>query len=297
VSDQPDHIPVLPQAVYDALTPVIRERWVDCTLGLGGHAELLLKATPPESRLIGLDVDPRNLTRSAQRLSPFSDRIHLLQNNFGELDSLLGELEIAAVDAVLADLGVSSNQIDDVEMGLSFDRDGPLDMRLDPGLTKTAADLVNSLPERALADLIYIESQEPFSRKIAKRICESRRRARITRTAELARLVSQAVGGRRGRIHPATKTFMALRIAVNEERAALDALLAASRRRVRPGGRVAIISFHSGEDRRVKEAFRTWAHDGEFRLVTRRPVVAEETEMRQNPRSRSARLRVAVRCA
>lgn len=292
----PEHLPVLSAAVVEHLAPVIQSAWVDCTTGLGGHAAALLAATPANAQMVGLDVDPANLATAAGRIAPFQTRVRLVQRNFAELGEVLDELGLPAVDAILADLGVSSNQISRPEMGLSFDRDGPLDMRLDAGLEATAADLVNTLPERELADLIYIQSQEPHSRRIAKRICAARRRARITRTVELARIVAGAFGSRRGRIHPATRTFMALRIAVNGESAALKALLATALARLRPGGRLGVISFHSGEDRVVKLAMRQWAADGAFRRVTRRPIVANDDEIRQNPRSRSARLRVAERC-
>jgi 16S rRNA (cytosine1402-N4)-methyltransferase len=289
------HTPVLGAALVDQLLPVIRESWVDATTGLGGHAAMFLEATPDSARLIAIDVDPRNLAIAQTRLAAHAGRIAFEADSFRRLPDVLKRVDLPRVDAILADLGIASNQLDNPDIGLSFDRDGPLDMRLDPALDVTAADLVNDLPEKQLADLIYIESQEPRSRKIAKRIGQARRIARIATTRELAQIVTEAVGGRRGRIHPATRTFMALRMAVNDEGGALDDLLKAAPDLLRPGGRLAIISFHSGEDRRVKLDFRTRARNGQYRLITKRPIVADQNERRANPRSRSAKLRVAER--
>jgi 16S rRNA (cytosine1402-N4)-methyltransferase len=295
IPDPEGHVPVLPGPVTDLLTPVFNAAGVDCTVGLGGHARLLLAAAPPAARLLALDIAPENLRRATEGLADFSGRVLFVQANFRDLDAALANAGIDAVDFILADLGVSSNQIASPHLGLSFDIDAPLDMRLDPDLPRTAADLVNRLPEADLANLLYLEAQEGHSRKIAKRICRARVAARISRTSELARLVVQAVGRGRGRIHPATRTFMALRIAVNRETEALDALLASAPDRLRPGGRMAVISFHSGEDRRVKVAFRQRAQSGGFRPLTRRPIVADADELRTNPRSRSAKLRVLER--
>lgn len=289
------HIPVMPVEVAGALRPVIHSAWLDCTLGQGGHAELLLQSTPPTARLIGLDMDPENLASVAERLSPFSGRFHLVHANFAHAAQALRDAGVERVDALLADLGVSTNQIFDVQRGLSFDRDGPLDMRLDPREPLTAADLVNGMRESELADLFYVEAQERHSRRISKRICEARRRSRIRTTGQLAEIVARALGGRRGKLHPATRVFMALRIAVNRERENLAALLETAPRLLRAGGRVAVISFHSGEDRRVKEDFRSHAASGFYRLLTKRPWMPGDEETRANPASRSAKLRVAER--
>lgn len=302
-AETPDggHVPVLRDAIVSLLAPVIQRVWVDGTIGRAGHAAALFAAAGGDARLIGLDVDPDNIRHSAGVLTAQSGRTRLIQANFAKLDEVLSEAGVLSggkegtVDAILADLGVSTNQIFDPSRGLSFDRDGPLDMRLDPTLTTTAADLVNGLGESELADLLYIEAQEHLSRKISKRICQARRNARLATTGHLARVVEQAVGGRRGRLHPATRTFMALRRAVNEEGANLAALLRAAPRWLRPGGRLAIISFHSGEDRCVKEDFRQRASAGIYHLLTRRPLTADDAEARNNPASRSAKLRVAER--
>lgn len=293
----PGHVPVLLAEVLDALVPVARECIVDCTLGLAGHAAALLERTPPAVRLIGLDADSSNLAIARERLSGFGERVHLIAANFSELSAVLASIGVREVDAILADLGLSSNQLADAARGFSFEHDGPLDMRLDPSTGQTAADLLATLGEAELANLLYVQSQEARSRRIARAICAARRTGRINSTAMLARLVSDAVGARggRSRIHPATRTFMALRIAVNREPESLAALLRQARDALRRGGRLAIISFHSGEDRLVKEDFRRRSRAGEYALLTKRPLTAGRAEQRTNPRSRSAKLRVAER--
>jgi len=212
---------------------------------------------------------------------------------------VLDDLGIETVDAIVADLGASSNQIDDPRRGFSFQADGPLDMRLDDRLTENAADLVNRLRESELADLIYQYSQERFSRRIAKRICAARRARRITSTAHLAHVVASAMGvdpgSRASRIHPATRTFLALRAAVNREMSCLGSLLDQAPHRLSRGGRVAVISFHSTEDRVVKKDFLKHRSEGVYKVVTKKPITAGSMERRTNPRARSAKLRVAER--
>ncbi|MEE8171173.1 MAG: 16S rRNA (cytosine(1402)-N(4))-methyltransferase RsmH [Phycisphaerae bacterium] len=293
--DVVEHEPVLTTHIVDRLAPVIGRLWVDATLGLGGHAAALLEVTPSSAKLVAFDVDARNLNRARERLTAWSGRVNLVRANFADLAETLDAISGSPVDAILADLGPSNNQLLDPQIGLSFDRDAPLDMRLDERLTETAAELVNHLPESRLADLLYVESQEPRSRRIARAICSARRDAPIGSSGLLARIVARAVGGRRGRIHPATLTFLALRRTVNREGAALDALLQSAPLRLRTGGRIAVISFHSGEDRVVKSSFRAWAERGVLRILTRRPVTADAVERRRNRRSRSAKLRVAER--
>ena len=269
---------------------------VDCTLGLAGHATDFLTRCP-EARLIGLDVDESNLKTAAEKLSPFGDRARLVRSNFAAVADVVAAQGWGRADAVLADLGVSSNQIADPTRGLSFEVDAPLDMRLDSRLKTTAADLVNTLSEGELSDLLYFQSQERHSRRISKRICQARRQGRINSTVMLARLVASAVGedpdSHRHRIHPATRTFMALRMAVNRETESLSALLTAVPSVLAPHGRVGIISFHSIEDRIVKEDFRGHAREGRYALITPKPVTAGDDECERNPRSRSAKLRVA----
>lgn len=292
----PSHLPVLPEQICEIFRSVPGDCTVDCTLGLGGHTRLLL-AGSPNLQVIGLDADPDNLSLAQNSLSKFSDRLRLVNANFRDLATVLSELKVGKIGGILADLGVSSNQIANPDRGLSFDLDGPLDMRLDRDQHPTAADLVNGLPEGELADLLYLQGGETRSRRIAKRICQARRQGRINSTVMLARLVSAAVGqdpdSRRSRIHPATKTFMALRISVNRELESLQKMLEQAPGCLLPGGRIAVISFHSGEDRVVKENFRTRSREGIYRVLTPKPLTAESDEVESNPRSRSAKLRAA----
>jgi 16S rRNA (cytosine1402-N4)-methyltransferase len=290
------HVSVLPAEVLAALDPQPGQVLVDATVGAGGHARLLAGRLGPGGRLIGLDQDPAVLERARPRLEGLP--VTLVHGNFEGLRAELDRLGVEAVDGVLADLGVCSDQLDDPARGLSFSQPGPLDMRLDPGAGETAGDLLRRLNERDLADLIYEYGEERFSRRIARKIVEVRRRQPLRTTEELADLVRRCVprppraGRRKPPIDPATRVFQALRIAVNRELDALDAFLRDLPRCVRPGGRAAVISFHSLEDRRVKNAFRereTWE------ALTRKPVQAGEEEVRDNPRARSARLRAAVR--
>jgi len=275
------------------------ETVVDCTIGLGGHGALFAKALGPSGMLVGLDVDPNNLKTAAGRLAGAPCRVDLIRANFAQVQDVLASLNLELVDVLFADLGISSTQLADAARGFSFQQEGPLDMRMDPDLTVTAGALVNRLKERDLADLIFHFSQEPASRRIARKICEVRRDGRITTTGKLAATVAEAVGvdprSRRSKIHPATRTFMALRIAVNEELKNLDTLLAAAPGILRPGGRFGIISFHSLEDKPIKLDFRKRKSENTYRVVTPKPVTAEEDERERNPRSRSAKLRVAAR--
>ena len=293
--DAAGHMPVLAAEVTAALLETDPTVVVDCTLGRGGHAEQLLRASP-RLRLIGLDVDKGNLAFAQARLAEFGDRFTARQANFTALSAVLEEIGVVA-DGILADLGISSNQLADAGRGLSFEADGPLDMRLDPRLRVTAADLVNSLGEGALSDLLWQNAQERHSRRIAKRICQARRQGRIQSTMQLARLVAAATGQSGGyqKIHPATRTFMALRMAVNRELESLAAMLSDAPDCLSPGGRICVISFHSGEDRIVKDRFREEAAAGRYRILTKKPIVSNEAERAENPRSRSAKLRIAER--
>lgn len=290
MSPQPEsrHVPVLLEETLQLLDPQPGEIWVDCTLGGAGHATKIVEKLGIAGRLIGFDQDATMLDRARARLAGFP--VTLVHANFEQVGDVLMNLGLEAVDGIVADLGFASDQMDDPERGLSFREDGPLDMRLDPAGGQTAADLVNSLSEQALADVFYEYGEERKSRWVAKRIIEYRKEKRLERTAELADLVRRCVP-RSGNIDPATRVFQALRIAVNDELGALDRLLASLPKCVRPGGRVGIISFHSLEDRRVKLAFKR----AEWGAVTKKPVTASEPETRQNPRSRSAKLRVAKR--
>lgn len=289
------HVPVLLDEVLALLAPCKRGVLVDCTLGLGGHASAILRAWEGEGCLIGMDVDEDNLRLAKQNLSEFGDRVRLFHANFGELPAVLAEVGATGVDAILADLGVASTHLDQAQRGFSFQADGPLDMRMDNRLGRTAADLVNTMDETSLADLIYEYGQERYSRRVARAIVQARMQRHISRTRELADIVMKAMppAVRRSRtgVHPATRTFQALRIAVNDELGVLDRLLANLPAVLNPGGRAAIISFHSLEDKRVKLSFNAWAETGTARRLTKKPIVATDDEVARNPRSRSAKLR------
>jgi 16S rRNA (cytosine1402-N4)-methyltransferase len=291
----PRHVSVLPSEVLNLLQPAPGQVVVDATAGAGGHARLLAERVAPGGRVIALDQDPAMLELARPRLEGLP--VTLVHANFDRLREVLDELGVGAADAVLADLGVCSDQLDAADRGLSFQQDGPLDMRLDPTQGEPAAALVRRLNERDLADLIYHYGEERFSRRIARRIVETRQRAPLETTGQLADLVRRCVPRPRNRRHtidPATRVFQALRIAVNDELGALDRLLAALPRCVRPGGRAAVISFHSLEDRRVKQAFRERSL---WEVLTAKPIQATEEELRDNPRARSAKLRTARRKA
>ena len=272
--------------------------YIDATVGLGGHSYEIAKRLGALGHLIGLDKDPAALERAGVRLrvSRVSEseadwpEITLLQRSFAEIAK--GH-KAATVDGILADIGVSSLQLDDAARGFSFQADGPLDMRMDPRGERTAEQVVNHLDERQLADVIYEFGEERRSRRIARAICRSRP---IRSTAHLAEVISAAarpMNQAERRIHPATKTFQALRIFVNRELEDLQALLSAAPRILKPGGRVVVISFHSLEDRIVKDAFREGASQGYFSVLTKKPVTATEEESDRNPRARSAKLRAA----
>ncbi|MCH7591694.1 MAG: 16S rRNA (cytosine(1402)-N(4))-methyltransferase RsmH [Planctomycetes bacterium] len=298
--DEPiGHTPVLTRVVRELLAVRPGETVVDATLGLGGHARLFADAIGETGTLVGLDADARSIEEARPRLESASCRVELVQANFADLAEVLESLGLNRVDVLFADLGLNSCQLDEAERGFSFQSDGPLDMRMSSDQRETASDLVNRLKERELADLLYYNAQEFASRRIARWICNVRRDGRITTTARLSEVVCRAVGvdpkSRRSKIHPATKTFLALRIAVNRESQCLNALLAAAPALLRPGGRIGVIAFHSGEDKPVKVDFRERKKEGVYEIVTKKPVIADAEERRSNPRSRSAKLRVAIR--
>ena len=271
---------------------------VDATIGLAGHAQLLLESIGPQGLLIGLDADAETLELASRKLGS-DDRCRLFHANFENLEQVLREAGVTTVDTVLADLGISSPQLDDSSRGFSFTQDGPLDMRIDRQARTTAAELVNGLSQSELADLIYEHGQERASRRIARAIHQARRENRITRTGELSdivcRALKQAPDHHRGKIHPATRTFMALRIAVNRELEALERFVQTLPNILKPGGRAGVISFHSLEDGICKKAFRKMKADDLVELVTKKPVTSSTEERRSNPRSRSAKLRVIQR--
>jgi 16S rRNA (cytosine1402-N4)-methyltransferase len=284
--------------VLEHLAPERGGVFLDCTVGLGGHARALLEAGA--SRLVGLDRDTAALAEAAVVLKPYQDRVELVHADYRELNDVLDTRGVAAVDGLLADLGVSSMQLDEPGRGFSFRRDEPLDMRMDTTTGQTAADAIRAANERTLADVIYEFGEERHARRIARAIVEARTRGGIDSTGRLAEVVRRAVP-RKGdsRIDPATRTFQALRIWINRELDGLDLFLTHAARRLRPGGRLAVITFHSLEDRIVKHTLRALQAAGEAGLTvrTKRPVVPSEAEIERNPRARSAKLRAAERAA
>ena len=286
------HVPVLLKEAIDFLAIKRGGMYIDATVGLGGHSLEIAKRLGAPGHLIGLDKDPAALAIAREKLTGDDwPEITLLQRSFAEIAK--GH-KPATIDGILADIGVSSLQLDNAARGFSFQADGPLDMRMDPRGERTAEQVVNHLDERQLADVIYEFGEERRSRRIARAICRSRP---IRSTAHLAEVISAAarpMNQAERRIHPATRTFQALRIFVNRELEDLQALLAAAPRILKPGGRVVVISFHSLEDRIVKDAFREGANkDKHFRVLTKKPVTATELESDRNPRARSAKLRAA----
>ena len=292
------HVPVLTTEALAFLRPERGGLFVDCTVGLGGHAEALLEAGA--TRILGLDRDTQALTSARARLASYGDRVELVHADFRSVDAVLGGRGIETVDGALADLGVSSLQFEGPGRGFSFQRDEPLDMRMDTTRGETAADLVGRSNERELADAIYAFGEERHSRRIAKAIVRARREQPIETTGQLAAIVRRA-SGHRGyqRIDPATRTFQALRIWVNRELEGLDRFLETIVRRLRAGARLAVISFHSLEDRIVKHTFKALANgaNAAVALLTKKPVVPSDEEIERNPRARSAKLRAAERIA
>jgi 16S rRNA (cytosine1402-N4)-methyltransferase len=270
---------------------------VDATIGHGGHSFLFGSRLGPAGTLVGLDIDSKSLERARQRLAGLPCKVVLIQSNFSQIAERLGELGIPEVDFILADLGLCSAQITDSEIGLSFRADMPLDMRIDESLETTAADMINSLDEETLADFIYQYGQDRASRRIARYIVRRRQQEPITTTGQLAQVVAAALAtpGRkhRSRIHPATRTFQALRIAVNHELENLECLLDAAPRLLHKDGYVAIISFHSLEDGLVKRDFKENQSQGVYRILTKKPIVPGDEEIAVNRRARSAKLRIA----
>jgi 16S rRNA (cytosine1402-N4)-methyltransferase len=303
------HEPVLAQEVLELLGPVLAAgRVVDATVGLGGHARLLAQAAGPQGSLLGLDRDPQALEIARERLQGAACPVRLELGRLGELDETLQELGFTPVSAVLADLGVSSMQLETPERGFSFQAEGPLDMRMGPDVRRTAADIVQDAPESELAQIFRDYGEERYARRIAAAVVRVRKQRPLRTTSELASLIRSTIGKRESdsRIHPATRVFQALRIAVNDELGQIEPMLEAALAHTRPGGRIAVISFHSLEDRIVKTRVRYWAahclcpprqpvcncgKKPSVRILTRKALQAGEEELARNPRSRSARLR------
>lgn len=299
------HQPVLYHEVLDALKPSPGFVYLDGTLGAGGHASGILTASAPDGRLLGLDVDPEALAIAHQRLFAFRDRTTITQASYRQAPEILKDLGWGPLHGILLDLGVSSMQIDQPERGFSFMKEGPLDMRFDQEYGLSAADLINTLSEKEIAEILWKFGEERYSRRIARSIVNARP---IHTTQTLARVVADAVPGYTAHIHPATRTFQALRIATNKELETVVAALPELVKILARGGRIVVISFHSLEDRIVKRFFRreskdcicppeqpicTCDHNASLKVITKKPITASEKEIQENPRSSSAKLRVA----
>ncbi len=302
---QARHIPVLLSEVIDALGVKSGGRWVDSTLGAGGHAAAILEASSPDGQLLGIDADPEAVKTARMTLEPYGRRALLVEGNFAQAEAICSQYGFRPASGILFDLGMSSLQLDDEDRGFSFRFDAPLDMRFSPAYELTAADMLNILPQAELAHVLKSYGQERRSRSIARRIVESRP---LRTTLQLVRAVEQAGGARRGRIHPATRTFLALRIAVNRELEHLDAALKGAINLLGPGGRLVVISYHSLEDRLVKGSLQresrgclcppetpqcVCGHSPTLRLVVKKVITPSSAEVEANPRSRSAKMRVA----
>ena len=294
---EPQHVPVLVDEVRALLQPERGGTFVDCTVGLAGHARMLLEAGA--ARLIGIDRDTDALAIARDALASFADRVTLVHADYREIASVLDAQGVTEVSGLLADFGVSSMQLDAEGRGFSFRRDEPLDMRMDRTRGETAAELIDRVDEKTLADAIYQFGEERRSRQVARAIVTARQQSRIETTARLAEIVRRAVAARGWqRIDPATRTFQALRIWVNRELDGLDTFLAGAARRLLANARLAVITFHSLEDRIVKHTFRAMEKAGDgLRILTKRPLVPADEEVARNPRARSAKLRAIERFA
>lgn len=294
-----EHIPVLEKTLAEQIALPQDAVMVDVTLGLGGHSYLFGHKMGPDGIIIGMDADHNLIRRAQLKLKNLACRVILIHSNFSEISEQIRGQGIEKVDFILADLGVCSAQLTDIKMGLSFQINMPLDMRIDKRLKATAADIVNSLDEKSLGDLIYKFGEDRASRRIARFIVRHRQNHPITSTSQLAAVVCRALGqpgrGRKSRIHPATRTFQALRIAVNSEMDNLEKLLDSAPELLKKSGRIAVISFHSLEDRLVKNSFKLNEKENIYRVVTKKPIVATKQEIADNPRARSAKLRIAER--
>ena len=303
-NQQAPHLPVLYHSIITALRPTSTGKYLDATVGAGGHARGILDASSPDGELLGMDLDEQALAIADQRLKTFSGRYTLIHASYITLLDALQNAGWESVDGIVIDLGLSSMQLDTPERGFSFRHDGPLDMRFNPKRGISAAELINQTSEKDLADILWRYGEEKQSRRIARAIIAARP---VDTTGQLAKIIASAYKGKRGKTHPATRSFQALRIAVNQELHAVETFLPRAVQALAPGGRLAVISFHSLEDRIVKQYFAheskdcicppeqpvcTCGHKASLERITRRPIVADEEEIAANPRARSARLRI-----
>jgi 16S rRNA (cytosine1402-N4)-methyltransferase len=294
-ADRRVHVPVMAVEVVELLSAPHPLTVVDCTLGTGGHAAAMLEASP-HATLLGIDQDAAAIAHAREVLAKFDTRATLVQANFAEISPVMREAGFARADAILADLGMSSFALDDAARGFSFRLDGPLDMRMDQRATLSAYDVVNEESEAELARIFREYGEERMPGRIARTIVEARRRRRIETTGELRALVERAIGPhRRGGVHPATRTFQAIRIAVNREIESLEKFLRDAPAMLAPGGRLVVIAYHSLEDRAVKERFRELGRGGDFKNLTAKVIKPAQREIAENPRARSARLRCLER--
>jgi 16S rRNA (cytosine1402-N4)-methyltransferase len=291
------HVPVMLEEVLGLLRPQSGRIFVDCTLGLGGHAQEILLRASEDARLIGIDKDEDSLAQAKENLARFGNRVIFIKGDFRNLPEMLAEQGIAGADGIIFDLGVSSPQLDRPERGFSYQHDAPLDMRMDKTGMLTASDIVNGESKEQLRRIIFEYGEERWGSRIAEFIVAARQRKPIETTFELVEVIKAAIpaGARREGPHPAKRTFQALRIAVNDELGAIEEALLRVRDAMVPGGRVLVISFHSLEDRIVKQTFRRMKDAGKFELITRKPIIADASEIERNPRARSAKLRAAQR--
>lgn len=289
------HYPVMYKEVLELLDIKNKKTVIDCTVGTGAHACKFLEIMKPDARLIGLDRDRNSLDVAAQRLKPFEGRFTLVKENFVNLDNVLEDLNINSVDAFLFDLGISTYQLSNPERGFSFLKDGPLDMRMDSDSFLSAYDLVNNLSESELGRIFKKFGEERYSKKIAHFLIEARRNEPISTTTQLAKVIMSSVPAkaRYYRTHPATRVFQSLRIAVNRELEMLEPALSKALSFLNKGGRIGVISFHSLEDRIVKHTFKEYAFGGKVKIITKKPLVPEDSEREENLPSRSAKFRVA----
>jgi len=287
------HVPVLLQEVLQNLRPQSTGVYLDGTLGTGGYSKGILDASSPDGKVVGLDLDPQAVRQTALRLQTYGERFHSVHGGFQEAGRVLMELGVAAIDGAVLDLGLSSEQLDDPERGFSFRFDGPLDMRFDTTSEEGVLDLLETISVNKLEEILATYGEERYCKRISRGILEARRRGALSTTQDLANAVSRILAGRRGKIHPATRTFQALRIAVNRELENLSRALIDIPPLLKPGGRFCVVSYHSLEDGAVKRSFRDRKKDPQrWVIVTPKPMRPSIEEMKSNPRSRSARMRV-----